>query len=98
MPFAEYEEAVKKQLTAMFGANGFDAERDIAAITVNRWSHGYTYAYTQLFDPEWEEGQAPHELGRKPLGRISIANADAEAGASLQAAIEAAARAVREVG
>ncbi len=98
MPFAEYEEAVKKQLTAMFGANGFDAERDIAAITVNRWSHGYTYAYTQLFDPEWEEGQAPHELGRKPLGRISIANADAEGGASLQAAIEAAARAVRELG
>jgi len=97
MPFAEYEEAVKKQLTAMFDANGFNAERDIAAITVNRWSHGYTYGYTQLFDPEWEEGQAPHELGRKPMGRISIANADAQGRASLQDAVEAAARAVKEL-
>ena len=41
-PFATYEAEVKNQLTAMFGAKGFDAERDIAAITVNRWSHGYS--------------------------------------------------------
>jgi spermidine dehydrogenase len=97
-PFAVYEAEVKKQLTGMFGPKGFDAERDIAAITVNRWSHGYSYAYTQLYDPEWEEGQAPHELGRKPIGRIHIANADSEAAAALHAAIDAASRAVGEVG
>jgi spermidine dehydrogenase len=73
-PFATYEKEIKKQLTAMFGANGFDAERDIAAITMNRWSHGYAYEYLQLYDPEWEEGRAPHELGRAPIGRIHIAN------------------------
>lgn len=98
MPFATYEEEVKKQLTAMFGATGFDAERDIAAITVNRWSHGYSYEYLQLFDPGWEDGQAPHELGRSPIGRISIANSDSEASAYLHAAIDAASRAVGELG
>jgi spermidine dehydrogenase len=81
----------------MFGHLGFDAERDIEAITVNRWSHGYTYEYNRLFDPEWEEGQAPHELGRAPIGRISIANSDSEAYAYLQSAIDAAERAVNEM-
>jgi spermidine dehydrogenase len=95
-PFATFEQEVKKQLSAMFGPNGFDADRDIDAITVNRWSHGYAYEYLQLFDPEWEDGQAPHELGRKPVGRISIANSDSEASAYLHAAIDSAWRAVGE--
>ena len=46
---------------------------------------------------EWKEGEAPHELGRKPIGRISIANSDSEAHAYVQAAIDAAVRAVDEV-
>ena len=97
MPFEEYESSVKNQLTSMFGNNGFDAERDIGAITVNRWSHGYSYGYLQLFDPDWSEGQSPHELGRNPVGRISIANADSHASASVQAAIDSGARAVDEI-
>jgi spermidine dehydrogenase len=96
MPFATFEEEIKKQLTAMFGAKGFDADRDIEAITVNRWAHGYAYEYMNLYDPDWEDGQAPHELGRKPIGRISIANSDSEAYAYLSAAIDAADRAVGE--
>ena len=95
-PFSTFESAVEQQLTGMFGRNGFDAGRDIQAITVNRWAHGYSYEYTDLYDPDWEEGQAPHELGRKPLGRISIANADSEGSAYLHAAIDAAWRAVGE--
>ena len=95
--FETYEKQVKDQLTAMFGANGFDAEQDIEAITVNRWSHGYSYEYNSLFDPEWEEGQAPHELGRAAIGRISIANSDSEAQAYLHSAIDAAARSVNEI-
>jgi spermidine dehydrogenase len=41
-------------------------------------------------------GQAPHEIGRPPFGRISIANSDSEASAYLDAAINAACRAVQE--
>lgn len=96
-PFSAYEAEIAKQLSAMFGPKGFDADRDIEAITVNRWSHGYAYEYMGLYDPDWDDGQAPHELGRKPLGRISIANSDAEGSAYLHAAIDAAARAVDEL-
>lgn len=94
--FADYEAEVRKQLTGMFGANGFDADRDIQAITVNRWSHGYAYEYIELYDEDWAEGQAPHELARAQFGRISIANSDSEAYAYVQAAIDAAIRAVEE--
>ncbi|MEM8564114.1 MAG: NAD(P)/FAD-dependent oxidoreductase, partial [Pseudomonadota bacterium] len=94
--FEQFEEQIRKQLNGMFGATGFDADRDIEAITVNRWSHGYAYQYRGLFDPEWPEGEAPHELGRRQFGRISIANSDAEATAYLNGAIDAAYRAVNE--
>lgn len=94
--FEDYEKTIREQLTGMFGATGFDADRDIEAITINRWSHGYAYEYIRLYDPEWPEGEAPHELGRKQLGRISIANSDSEAYAYVNAAIDAAWRAVNE--
>ena len=68
-PFEDYEKEIRKQLTGMFGQYGFDPDRDIGAITINRWSHGYAYEYMELFDPEWKEGEAPHELGRKPIGQ-----------------------------
>ena len=95
-PFSDYETEIRKQLTGMFGGSGFDAGRDIEAITVNRWSHGYAYEYLDMHDPDWAEGVAPHELARAQFGRISIANSDSEAYAYVQAAIDAAIRAAEE--
>ena len=63
---------------------------------MNRWPHGYSYEYMSLDDPEWAEGQAPHEIGRARFGWISIANSDAEGRAYLDAAIDAGWRAVEE--
>jgi hypothetical protein len=60
---------------------GFDPARDIVAITVNRWPHGYAYEYNPLFDPDWDEADQPHVVGRVPFGRIVVANSDAGAGA-----------------
>jgi len=94
--FEDYEKTIRDQLTGLFGATGFDADRDIEAITLNRWSHGYAYGYMDLYDPEWPEGEAPHELGRKPLGRISLAGSDTHADAHLNGAVDAGWRAVQE--
>ncbi|WOJ98193.1 NAD(P)-binding protein [Congregibacter brevis] len=95
-PFETYERQVRDQLQALLGEYGFRHERDIQAITVNRWAHGYAYEYMQLDDPQWEAGQAPHEIGRAQFGRISIANSDSEAHAYLDSAIDAAWRAVAQ--
>ena len=95
-PFVTYEQQVRQQLQSMLGQHGFEHERDIRAITVNRIPHGYAYPYLALDDPEWEEGQAPHEIGRAQFGRISVANTDSEAIALMDAAFDAAWRAVEE--
>lgn len=97
-PFATFEERIHDQLGRMLGPGGFDAARDIAGITVNRWSHGYAYEYNSLWDPPWPPGQSPCEVGRQPHGRITIANSDAQAFAYTSSAIDQAHRAVRELG
>ena len=94
--FAQYEAQIRQQLQSLLGQYGFDHETDIQAITVNRIPHGYAYSYLGLDDPEWEEGKAPHEIGRAQFGRISIANSDSEAMPLMDAAFDAAWRAVAE--
>jgi spermidine dehydrogenase len=84
--FATYEKQIRDQLQALLSDYGFNHAADIKAITLNRWPHGYAYEYFALHDPEWEEGQAPHEIGRAQFGNISIANSDSEAHAYLDAA------------
>ncbi|MCH8084124.1 MAG: hypothetical protein IH885_07795, partial [Myxococcales bacterium] len=76
---------------------GFDPARDIAAITVNRWAHGYASWPNQFTDPHYEDGQYPHHIGRKRFGRIAIANSDAASSAIIHAAIDQAHRAVGEL-
>jgi spermidine dehydrogenase len=95
--FAIFEEKIRDQLGSMFGPGGFDPARDITAITVNRWPHGYAYEYNPLFDPDWPKGEAPHEIGRARFGPIAIANSDAAAAAYTDAAINQAHRAVEEL-
>jgi spermidine dehydrogenase len=95
--FAAFEAKIRDQLTRILGPGGFDDARDIAAITVNRWPHGYAYEYNSLFDPDWPEGQQPHVIGRARFGRITIANSDAGAAAYTDSAIDQAYRAVAEL-
>jgi spermidine dehydrogenase len=95
-PFSDFERNIREQLNRMLAPAGFDSARDIAAITVNRWAHGYAYEYDSLFDPPWPRDQRPCVIGRKQFGRISIANSDSAASAYTNAAIDQAYRAVQE--
>jgi spermidine dehydrogenase len=97
MTFTDYEREVREHLAGMLAGGGFDPSRDILAITVNRWPHGYAYDRDPLHDPEWREGEAPHEIGRRRFGRIAIANSDAGALAGVNGAIDQAHRAVQEL-
>jgi spermidine dehydrogenase len=95
--YETFERNIRDQLQRVLGPGGFDAARDIDAITVNRWPHGYAYEYNPLWDPEWPAGQSPCELGRKQFGRITIANSDAAAAAYTDQAIDQAYRAITEI-
>ncbi len=97
MSFEDLEREVRDHLAGLLADSDFDPARDIKAVTVNRWPHGYAYEYISLHDPDWPAGQAPHEIGRRTHGRIAIANSDAGAYAYLDCAVEQGLRAVDEL-
>ncbi len=98
--FETFEREIRGQLGRVLSAGGFDPARDIEAISVNRWPHGYAYGH----DPEtgrvaWTLDELPPErapwtAARQPVGRIAIANSDALANAMTEGAIGAAKLAV----
>ena len=95
--FETIERETRTQLAGMLSGGGFDPARDIEAITVNRWAHGYSGWYSPLSDPEYEPDTYPHVMWRKPFGGIAIANADAGANSSIETAIDQAHRAIGEL-
>ena len=95
--FEDFERKIRDQLSRTLSGGGFDPARDIEAITVNRWPHGYGYEYNPLFDPDWPEDERPNVIGRKRFGRVTIANTDSAATAYTDAAIDQAYRAVNEL-
>ena len=97
MTFETFERSTRDELGRMLGGGGFDPARDIEGITVNRWPHGYAYEYSSLWDPDWKENERPCVIGRRPFGRIVIANSDAGAYAYTNGAIDQADRAIGEL-
>lgn len=98
--FETIETNIREQLGSMLSEGGFDPARDIEGITVNRWAHGYSSWYNPLFEANYDEDDDPryaHVQARKRHGRITIAGSDSAAVALMDAAIEQAYRAVREL-
>ena len=97
-PFSVFEDHVKSHLDQALGKAGFDAGKDITAITVNRWPHGYSYSNDLLWEPDWpSEESKPWVIGRQQFGRIAIANSDAGAAADTNSAITHGIRAANEM-
>lgn len=96
-PFETFEREIRAQLGRTLGAGGFDPARDITAITVNRWPHGYAPEWNPLWDEPLPLDQQPNVIGRTRFGRIAIANSDAGAAAYTDCAIDQAHRAVCEL-
>ena len=95
MTFADFEDKIRDELERMLGPGGFSSVRDIAAITVNRWPHGYGYVANSLYDrDDYDDVLA---RARQRSGRVAIANSDAGGDAYAHLAIDQAARAIREL-
>ena len=92
--FEDFEARARDELTRILGPGGFDADRDIAAITVNRWGHGYAYEPVPLFDPQPDRDPA---TASARLGRIHFAGTDAAWMAYADRAIDTAHRVAAEI-
>ncbi len=96
MTFGDIEARIRDDLDRMLLPGGFSSAGDIAAITVNRWSHGYSYVANSLFDPDDYE-QSVLAIARQKSGRVTIANTDSGGDAWAHYAIDHAVRAVQEL-
>jgi len=95
LQFEDYEAEIREHLSGMLPKGSFEFDRDVESITVNRWSHGYAHGGSVLYDPDIYKMA---RVGRRPFGRITIANADSDANAYIHAAVDQAWRAVTELG
>ena len=95
--FRDYERRIREQFTEMFGAHGFDAQRDIAGIILNRWGHAYLSPQPGFFFGR-EGRPAPREILRNaPFGRIAFANTDLAGAMDHRYSILEAQRAVQQL-
>jgi spermidine dehydrogenase len=94
--FADFETAIRSDLERMLGPGGFDAHRDILAITVNRWSHGYSYTPSSLYD-DVEIMATKQDAMKAKIGNIAFANSDTGWDAYAHTAMSEAVRAVGEL-
>jgi len=93
----DYTRHAYEQLGRALGPSGFDPQRDIAGVTVNRWAHAYACGDNDLYDPDWTPAESSWVKGRQRFGRITIANSDAAGVSMTQAAFDQANRAVKEL-
>ena len=73
--YADYEAEIVAQMTSMFAAHGFDAERDIAGIVLNRWGHAYISPQPG-FHFGRDGNSAPKEVVRRGFGRIRFGHSE----------------------
>lgn len=73
--YRDYETEIVEQMTTMFAAYGFDAQRDIAGIVLNRWGHAYISPQPG-FHFGTDGNPAPKEIIRKGYGRIQFGHSE----------------------
>jgi spermidine dehydrogenase len=101
--FETFERNIRGQLDRMLAPGGFDPARDIAGISVNRWSHGYAFSTdadsgeVSWYPEYWRYETRPWEVARQRLGNISFAGTDASSNGMTESAIEEAHRAVHHL-
>ncbi len=94
--YADIEASVRQLLTTMFGSLGFDDEKDIAGIIVNRWGHSYVAAIPGFF--HGNNGKpALQQVITRPFGRIAFGHSEHNGIQEWFGAVEHGERAARQV-
>ena len=96
MYFKDIELAVRSQFTKMFASSGFDAARDIAGITANRWGHAYVVS-PPYFAFGRDGQKAPRDVVRAGYGRLRFAHSELEGAQMWETAVAEGERAVKQL-
>ncbi len=94
--YREYEYRIRKQLMRMFSRYGFDPERDIGGIILNRWGHAYVVP-----EPGFYFGKngrpAARDIVRQSFGRIAFAHSELKGFQTFRGAVQEGERAVAQI-
>lgn len=74
--YHEYERMIREQMSEMFAASGFDANRDIAGIVLNRWGHAFINPQPGFFFGVNGKAAPRDALRNAPFGRIAFSHSD----------------------
>lgn len=96
-PFRAYERRIREQFTAMFARSGFNANRDIAGIILNRWGHAYLSPQPGFFFGKEGKPGPGDVLRQTPYGRVAFANSDLAGIMDHRTSILEARRAVQQI-
>ncbi|MDP2156280.1 MAG: NAD(P)-binding protein [Nitrospirota bacterium] len=93
--YAEFESLLIGQMKQLFSEAGFDAEKDVAGIILNRWTYGYVNPQPGFYFGK-DNKPAARDVIRKPFGRIAFAHAELNGHQHWVAAVDEGRRATRQ--
>jgi spermidine dehydrogenase len=73
--YADYERQIMAQMLKLFGGAGFNPQRDVAGIVLNRWGHAYSVPYPGFYGGS-SNAPAPRDIIRQNYGRIAFAHSE----------------------
>ena len=72
--YAEYERRIYAQMNKLFASSGFNAEKDVAGVILNRWGHAFSVPFPGFFGGR--TGRGPRDVIRKHYGRIAFGHSE----------------------
>lgn len=72
--YQNYERQIYAQMMKLFGSSGFNPQRDVAGIILNRWGHAYSVPYPGFYGGKG--GIAPRDVIRKGYGRVAFGHSE----------------------
>ena len=72
--YPEYERRIRRQMISLFGSSGFDPDRDVAGLILNRWGHAFSVPYPGFYGGT--TGTAPRDVIRRHYGRIAFGHSE----------------------
>ncbi len=72
--YPEFERRIYGQMMRLFASSGFNPQRDVAGLILNRWGHAFSVPFPGFFGGA--SGRAPRDVIRTLHGRIAFAHSE----------------------
>ncbi len=72
--YPEFERQIHGQMMKLFASSGFNPQRDVAGLILDRWGHAFSVPFPGFFGGA--PGKAPRDVIRKPHGQIAFAHSE----------------------